>query len=160
MIVRLCEKFDNKGVYEINYKGFIKKIIVLPKTSIIVKYADNNGQFRFYPFYENYKENLNVKNLGNVMTKYNNLYDIGKNYKNLGFEAENTLTFYTDADMQAMEKLKWLFVSPLIFLKYKNKDWINVILQDSNYTVNKVKGNRYNIEVVFKIPDFYTLKNI
>jgi len=129
-----------------------KKVIVLPAcdNQIIVKYIDNNGFYRFYPFSARYQEKVDVKKIGTITDRLGN-------EKNFGVSANRAIVASTAIEDKYLSVVKWLFVSPVVQIKLGDT-WYDAEIADGSYVIRKGKGGIINIDIQFKLGELATIR--
>ena len=141
--------------------GTIKMKVVQPKcdNGFYIKWINSLGGYSYWLF-ENFDNNLILKDLGEINNDYNNLEDTLSKSIQVGKTSQqrcNVTTDVIDSDEQGL--LRDLFDSPKIywFIGTPNEvnnfnDWTEISLTTTSIQLNRTKSNLSNTTLTFELP--------
>lgn len=142
-----------------------KDVIVKPTCSddILVKYIDENGQYRFYLFNRFYEISDNSELIGKTNKFITDIFDTQSNIKNIGYKNERRYTLTADdVSSEELEKLSYIYSSPQVFLYIGSgsdlaKDWVLVTIENTEGLVRAKKDNFSEVIIDVILPEHFTL---
>lgn len=166
-------KFDNLtvGSHEVTFTAadgttYKKTVIVKPfcDESKYLKYIDNNGYYRFYPFNKFFEIKGSAKAIGTINKIVENIKYSQSTENQIGYE--NTVTVELTAEGLTFEELTILsaiYESPRVYYYIGSgadelKDWLEVTVKSKDGLYRKKKGNCYNVELTITLPERQTIK--
>lgn len=153
-------KFYKNGSLDLTCKIIAKELCGDYK---ILKYLDQDGKYRFYPFNKYYNKQDAPKQIGTINKTIESLLTSQSDSKNIGYNNTRSLTLTADyVTNDEMELLSSLFLSPAVYLYIGNgqdDDYTNTWLQvtvkgDGVIKQNKKNARKLTVEVT--LPEFYT----
>ena len=166
-------KFDNLtvGSHEITFTAadgttYTKTVVVKPFCAggKYLKYLDNNGYFRFFPFNKFFEIKGSAKSIGTINKIVENIKSSQSNVSQIGYE--NTVTVEVTAEGLTFEELTILsaiYESPRVYYYIgsgtdEKKDWLEVTIKSKDGLYRKKKGNSYTVELTITLPERQTIK--
>ena len=129
----------------------------------LLKFMDNNGHFRFYPFVPMTQIIDKPKQIGTVNNIVASLIDSNSDKRNVGYTNERTIKLAAkNVSADELEKLSDIYTSPRVYLytgdlsKFKQTDWIEVTVSGDN-VVQRAKRNFGTIELTVTLPEHHTI---
>lgn len=130
--------------------------------SMIIKYLDKNGQYRFYPFNKYYETIDTPEHIGEVNRFISDIYTDQSDKQNVGYN--NTRKIYARADVpnEHLEKLIDLYSSPRVFLYIGTtsdlaSDWLEVKVKANPAIIKRRKANEGRIDLEITLPKNYSI---
>lgn len=126
-----------------------------------IKYLDRFGRYRFWMFNNKWKEQIQPTSKGEYKIPVIRLQDAQSNKKNIGYNNIKTIALRCESvTSEQLEILQDIFVSPRIYLRIGQKDfvkdWVLVTLSGDNVTNDKTK-NTFNMEVTITLPQYFSV---
>lgn len=156
--------------------SFYKNGELLVKHTIVTKYGcdgykllkwlDNNGQYRFFPFLSEHSIKDNPKQIGEVSNFIESLITAISDKSNLGYTNERKLTL-RQVNVTEDERLilSSLFTSPKVYLyvgdyiDFSILKYIEVTITCDN-VVKKEKGKSSTFEITVNLPKHFTITQL
>lgn len=131
--------------------------------SRLIKYLDNSGIMRVYPFNSNWEQVDTPTLIGTTNKFVASIYSAQTNKVVLGYTSERQLTLVTEnVSDNALDKLADMFVSPKVYLHIgKNandnpSDWLEVTLTGDGITRRK-KNKFGKVTVTITLPERFNI---
>lgn len=133
--------------------------------SILLKYLDSNGMYRFFPFNEKWEKRISTQSKGDVSQFVTSIETSQSDRKNIGKDVETRIDLTaTNVQPNDLEILADLYTSPRVYI-YDNsgndtsKNWLLVQLSDTG-TVRRRKKNPQNVDITINLPKSYAVTQI
>lgn len=151
---------------EIYANDVFKSNLFLKKRSncsgVYLKWLNRQGDYNFWLFDEFYQEQQGASDLDFVgRNEFNNIQDLGSQFRSIGKESQKTLTVKTKFDAREAEVLSGLIDSPSVQM-YSSKEYgvkgefIDVDI-DANFSFFN-KRNLNNMTVTINLPELITIR--
>jgi hypothetical protein len=134
--------------------------------SLIVKYLDKNGQYRFFPFNKFYETTDAPEKIGDVNRFIVDIQTDQSDTQNVGYRNKRQISATTQATSEQLEKLSDIYASPRVYLYIGDgttdlkSDWVEVDIQAFNPLVRRRRGNNGYISITITLPTHYTIKMV
>lgn len=151
------------GALEVTHTAIVKPYCEGQK---ILKYLDNNGQYRYYPFNKFFETKDTPKLIGTVGKIITSILDSQSNSQNIGYDNERVLSLTADeVSEDELILLAHLWHSPRVYLYVgttgnEDKDWVEVTVINSDSVLRRRKGVTGSVNVSVLLPKFFTVKMI
>lgn len=126
--------------------------------AIIIKYLDNNEQYRFFPFEKLYDVNDRSRSIGQVEHLITSLYDSQSNTRNIGYRTDRTIVARADATAEQLLLLQDLPRSPRVYMRLSTDDsrWFLVNVS-ANIPVKQDSAVMTPITITITLPEQYNI---
>jgi hypothetical protein len=134
--------------------------------SLILKYLDSNGQYRFYPFNKFYRTFDVPESIGKTNKFITNILNDQTSKQNIGFRNERKISLVADVPDAELEKLTDIYTSPRVYLYIGSgssdaaSDWLEVSQEIPDAIVRRRKRNSGKIEINLTLPKHFTIAMI
>jgi len=132
----------------------------------LLKYLDSNGQFRFFPFNNNWQQTDKPTLIGKTNSFVTSILNSQASQKNIGYTNERKLSFTAgNVSQDELNKLTDLFVSPRVYLHVgigindEVSDWVLVSVTGDG--IGRPKKNNFKKFVVeVTLPEYYAITKV
>lgn len=127
---------------------------------ILVKYIDNDGQFRYFPFSKFYRTEVNSEEIGKINPLILSIKDQGSNQESIGYKSNNRITLTAELiNYNDREVLSFIYNSKLTYLIIDGKEiQVNVSSGDRLKRLEKIKFSQSTI--TFDLPQSYNITSL
>jgi hypothetical protein len=162
----LVEGETTINLYKNGSLAVIHNIIVKSfcESQKLVKYLDNNGQYRFYSFNSRWESSDKVKLLGKANKLITSILTSQSNERIIGYKNERTLNLTADnVSSDELLLLQYIWTSPRVYLHVgeynsdEDSDWLLVTVSGGDKTVKrrKLENAKFNIELL--LPEWFSV---
>ncbi len=130
----------------------------------LVKYLDNNGQYRFYPFNRNWESKDKPTLLGKTNELITNILTAQSNSKNVGYKNERIITLIADeVTADELTILSQIYTSPRVYLYIGDgttdeaKDWVLVEVKSSDNSNRRKRGSFSKVQIECILPEWFSI---
>jgi hypothetical protein len=149
----------------INNVPFTKEIEVLDDcfNSIILKYLDKTGQYRFFAFHKYYRTYDTPDQIGSVNKLLVSILTDKTDSQNIGYKNKRKIDISADVTENQLVIIQDLYTSPRIYYYVGNgttdldNDWIEINLKSNENIVKRPKGGFGVINFTMELPENYTI---
>ena len=149
----------NESTTEIYFTLNIQQLTPTCDNGFYIKWINSLGGYSYWLF-ENWEQNSQYKDLGEIKNNYSNLEDTLSKSIQIGKTSVNKVTATTDTiNENDLSILNDLFDSPKIyqFIGTRNEinnfnDWTEISLNTTTIPKNKTKFNLSNLQLTFELP--------
>jgi len=140
--------------------------IVACSGSLIVKYIDRAGQYRFYPFSKYYQTSDEPELIGTANKFITNILSDQTDKQNIGFKNQRRMEISAEVPNDQLEKLIDIYTSPRVYIYIGDgtddaaKDWLEVNQIIGTPIVKRRKGNMGKIIITLELPENYSVTMI
>ena len=153
-------KFYKNGSLDLTCKVITKETCGAYK---ILKYLDQDGKYRFYPFNQFWTSQDSPKQIGSINKTIESILTSQSDSRNIGYNNSRTITLVADSvSNEEMEILSSLFLSPSVYLYNGSggdddfdKSWLMVTVKGDGI-IKQTKKNSRKVTVEVTLPEFYT----
>jgi len=129
---------------------------------LILKYIDENGQYRFYPFSRFFETYDTPAKIGSTDKFLTSILSDQSDKRNIGYTNSRQIDATAEADADQLEKLKALYTSPRVYLYTGSgqdtaTDWLEVEVRAGRPIVKRRKANAGSISITIVLPKHYTI---
>lgn len=133
-------------------------------SGVYLKWFNNYGGYSYWKFDNIFKQVLNTKTLGEIVTDFDNIADTFSQTSELGKTAGEKIQVNTDALTDNEFSLLFpLLFSPKVYLfvgepfaRASVTDWVEVKLTSQQYTTRNYKQQPVKLSFDIELPDLYT----
>lgn len=129
----------------------------------ILKYLNRNGQYRFFPFINQYEELDKPKEIGKVSNMITSILNSKSDTRSVGYKSDRILNLKSDPiSTEQLEMLRDIYTSPRVYLYVGTStdlesDWILVTVNASKSIRKEPKAKFTSLEVEVKLPETYSI---
>jgi uncharacterized protein (TIGR02145 family) len=130
--------------------------------SLIVKYLDRNGQYRFFPFNRVHKITDAPVQIGTTNKILKNILTDKSSTRNVGYKNGRQINAFADVSEEQLLKLSDIYTSPRVYLYIGtgndlDNDWLEIIIKANENTIKRAKGGSGSIDFTILMPERYTV---
>jgi len=157
----LCD--TNKTVnFDDSHSSYDKTVKIVDECSEgrYLKWLDNDGYYRFYPFNKFYETQLSAELIGTANKFITNILTDQTNRENIGSDVDKieSLTA-TNVDSEALDIFSSIYASPRVLARISNDKWVQVTLTgDGISRRRKSTGGKIDIQITY--PEYFNIKMI
>jgi hypothetical protein len=129
-------------------------------SSVMVKYLDRNGEYRFFPFSQYYERISKPEKIGQVDNLIISLQNDSGNTKNIGYKNSDQLTLNaTLVNQSELSLLKDLYNSSDVYILTSANKWLQVTIKGDNVS-KKAKAKFSDISITVILPKSYNVTQL
>jgi hypothetical protein len=130
----------------------------------LLKFADSESQFRFFPFNTRWQSTDRPVSLGKVNKFITTLVDSQSNTKQVGYKNERVISLVADDITEdELNVLSDIYVSDQIFLYIGDgnsdakSDWVQVEITGGDKTVRRRRNNSGQVNIEITLPEYFSI---
>lgn len=131
--------------------------------SKLIKYLDNNGIYRFYPFNDKWEQVDTATSIGTTNKFYNSIYTAQSNIANHGYTSERKIHLTADnVSDNALDKLADILISQKVYLHIGQtnsdevQDWLEVTVESDGLTRRR-KNKFGKFAITITLPERFNI---
>jgi hypothetical protein len=132
----------------------------------ILKYLDNSGRYRFFPFNDKWQSKDSPSTRGEVNNFITSILNSQTGAKQIGYKNDRTISLTAgNVSADELEKLSDIYTSPRVYLYVGTgttdliQDWILVTVSGDN--IGRRKKNKFGkVTIDVKLPEYYAVTKV